>query len=51
MPSGCKPKPLMWVWVATRCDFVVEDTSSILILPSTSGSCQRLHMLGLQVCW
>jgi len=30
MPSGPSPRPLMWVWVATRWDFVVEVTSSIL---------------------
>lgn len=26
-----RPKPLMWVWVATRCFFVVDWTSSIFI--------------------
>lgn len=33
VPSSAKPSPLMWVCVATRCFFVVELTSSILIMP------------------
>lgn len=34
VPSSAKPSPLIWVCVATRCFFVVELTSSILIAPS-----------------
>ena len=44
-----RPRPLMWVWVAMRCFFVVDCTSSILTL-SISLSRSRSRSRCVCVC-
>jgi hypothetical protein len=44
-----RPRPLMWVWVAMRCFFDVDCTSSILI--AAAGFCAVCLSLPPEQIW